>query len=241
MFSCFFEVLILSCWRLNIFVTYKYSWALLWDTGKLLRNSFGSRFLDLLGARSEAVPRIKLIIPYTEARSFFLFFPVSPESWGFPGWLLGTGTVPGPVWAPSPLILLGGSLPALGSFLTHMHWADVHSSLCAVFSLVFCPKNSGCLGLPRLLAPFLSQGACWTLRGPFPVMHPRDSPIVGLNSFLSCLSDIVVLCFLMFRVLKRIVSCHLFIFLVVLYMRVNLVLVDWLDCSSFIRFLIVDL
>lgn len=92
-----------------------------------------------------------------------------------PGWLLGTGTVPGLGWALSPLILLDDSFPALSSFLTHMHWSDARGSLCSsLLSGNLCQKLWPPWS-PQPLSPSPHQGVCWTLLGPPPIPGPGDS------------------------------------------------------------------
>lgn len=51
----------------------------------------------------------------SEARPFQILYPMTYGSWGFPIWLVLTGTVPGLLWTLCTVhVLLGSSLPGLG-------------------------------------------------------------------------------------------------------------------------------
>lgn len=150
-----------------------------------------------------------------------------------PGWLLGTGTIPGLGWALSPLILLDDSFPALSSFLTHMHWSDARGSLCSsLLSGNLCQKLWPPWS-PQPLSPSPHQGVCWTLLGPPPIPGPGDSnsgahlvPFLSLRYCCPLFSDL--------QHLKPTVTCTLSGFLVILGGRVHLVPVDllWSDVGA---------
>lgn len=71
----------------------------------------------------------------------------------------------------------------------------------ALSSLVICARNSGRLGHPSPSAPLLTRESAELYWDHLLYLVP-ETPILGLTLFLSCRSDIAVLCFLISSILN---------------------------------------
>lgn len=115
-----------SCWVLQFLYFYQYSRTLFWDKlfGKCLILS-GTAFKNLINGTISMLTRFST----TEARPFWVLYPMPHESWGFPVCLVEEATIPNPMGAL-------GTLPPnsfewfflLPQLVAAHAWADQYSA-----------------------------------------------------------------------------------------------------------------
>ena len=174
-----------------------------------------------------------LIIPYSWSKICVLC-PLCHESWGFPGLVAGSDSIPSHVWAPGIIV----SNPSVWLFscpcVLSLHmYADQHSAVC-VWIILFLPLghclfsralscepptcSAMCYELresPRLCLGSPCQAAAWKLKAVREGRYRAQPVCVPL-------SGVTVLCYLLVNVLKSVVSFILSVFWLFSCRRVNL-------------------
>ena len=147
------------------------------------------------------------------------------------------GTIPtrSGLWILLPLIMSGSSFLALGRIHTRTHTqSNLNTTQISLSIQPFPLWYSSPWTLATLVSTdseilLLSQWACWALPE-FPLFEPQlghglrwqAGLITWLALFISLVSDVIVLCSLIFKVLNVVVYFTVYNFLIVLGGKVNL-------------------